>query len=1147
MSERSQQILRTILQELGRTRKRLATARAAHGVIVIVAVVSLAWTALAIVESNFWLSSSVRIWLFWLFVIVTGCAILALIAYPAAQLLGIAPGPSNEELARKIGLRFSSISDRVLSVLSLSAGQHSSADPGIIDGAIQSLSADIDTSVFSSLEDYSRVKRSSKFGVAALAVTILLFTLAPTSYVGATKRLLAPGTDFVKPIPFELTVAPGSASIVKGSSVNVRVTIAGSERPESIQLEVANTGENVSRVLETEESQSGFEHTFVNVRNDFRYRVVSTRYRSEWYSISIFERPVVKQLNVSLAPPAYSRRPGIELGSNVGDVSGLRGTKVSVNASVAGPEIDSAYLVFDDSTSTALAIDGESVTGSFTIRKSGTYRIVLASADGIENADPIEYQIDARPDDVPSVIVLTPDDNTALNESGTVAIAGRIIDDFGFSRLALLYRFSESRFGEVSESFTTVDLDISSPVELDQVFQHTWILEEHRLHAVPGDEIELYLQVWDNDTFTGRKSSRSNLIKLRYPSLSEQYESLDRSQDDAEENLTDLLDEADDVRKRFDELRDELRKSPDSDWQNNREMEQLLEQQERIEERVDEFSSEIDDLIQQMEDNGLVSEETLELYDELKKVSDEINSPELMEALEQLQDAIEQMSLDAMQEAIEKFEFSEDQYKQRLERTLDLFKQFKTQQSIDEVEKRAEELAKTEESLQEMTEQVEKEMDEASKDGPPSAEQQEKSEEDLDRLAAEQERAKKELESLLDRLEEIQEEMKDVKSAPQNEMQQMTDQLQQENLPQKMQENADQLRNQETQPAQQGQQQMQQQFNQMQQDLSQMQQNMMGSQMSINLQGLRRSLEDILVLSGQQENLRTLVEGLVGDSNLLRGYAQQQLEISEGLSTVSDSLQKMSREIPQMSREVQVQTGEALREMGSAIGAMSDRIARRATGHQKSAMMHMNELAVLLSDLLSQMMNQQSGMGGGQSMEQMVEQLQNMAGEQQKLNEQLQEMLNDAQGQRLTGDIQARLNQLAQQQEELRKQLKQLSRNPDLRGKLLGDLNKIAEQMLESVDDLQRRRMNRNMVDRQKQILTRMLEATKSMQERGKESKRESETGRSVNRPGPEELKEIEAADQLRRDLIRAMEAGYSADYEALIKKYFQLLEQGQE
>ena len=73
--------------------------------------------------------------------------------------------------------------------------------------------------------------------------------------------------------------------------------------------------------------------------------------------------------------------------------------------------------------------------------------------------------------------------------------------------------------------------------------------------------------------------------------------------------------------------------------------------------------------------------------------------------------------------------------------------------------------------------------------------------------------------------------------------------------------------------------------------------------------------------------------------------------------------------------------------------------------------------------------------------------------------------------------------------------------------------------------------------------MTRLLEATRSMQERGKEEKRESKAGEAPNRVGPDALPEDERIDALRRDLIRALEAGYAPDYEELIKRYFEELQ----
>ena len=390
--------------------------------------------------------------------------------------------------------------------------------------------------------------------------------------------------------------------------------------------------------------------------------------------------------------------------------------------------------------------------------------------------------------------------------------------------------------------------------------------------------------------------------------------------------------------------------------------------------------------------------------------------------------------------------------------------------------------------------------------------------------------------------------MQDTPSAPQQEMQQMQQQMEQQDLPQQMRENSEQLRQNQLNDAQQGQQQMSQQLQQMQQRLQQMQQGMQGQQQQMNMAGLRTALENILRLSRSQEDLRHAVQRLNSEAPVLRDYAQDQEELSTGVQTVSDSLRKIARQVPQMSRTVQTQTGDALRAMDSATESLSERNAGRAAGHQKGAMMHLNELALLLSDLLDQMQNQQGGGGGGMSMQQMMQQLQQMSGEQQRINQQMQQMLNDMQGNRLSVDQQQRLQQMAEQQRRLQQQLQQLSDEGQEAGNdVLGDLDRIAEQMEETIRELQQGQQNDRTIERQRQILTRMLQAQQSLRTQGREQKRR---GQSADDPGardaPDDLTPREEAETLRRDLIRALESGYSPDYEDLIRRYFELLQESE-
>ena len=64
------------------------------------------------------------------------------------------------------------------------------------------------------------------------------------------------------------------------------------------------------------------------------------------------------------------------------------------------------------------------------------------------------------------------------------------------------------------------------------------------------------------------------------------------------------------------------------------------------------------------------------------------------------------------------------------------------------------------------------------------------------------------------------------------------------------------------------------------------------------------------------------------------------------------------------------------------------------------------------------------------------------------------------------------------------------------------------------------------------------------MQERGKDNKREGKTAEEILRVSPADLPPSERLERLRKDLIRALETGYSSDYQALIRRYFELLQQ---
>ena len=512
----------------------------------------------------------------------------------------------------------------------------------------------------------------------------------------------------MRPAPFQIQVNPGSVELLRGDSLRIAANLEGTELPSTITLRYKNESEDkVTEEVLSGDSSYVFSRMFVNIRRSFSYSLVAGEVRSPWFDVEIVERPIIRTLQVSLEFPRYARIPAQRLEPNVGDVQALPGTRVKLESTVGGPDVREAFIVYDNDTRDTLEVNINQLTGEFTLSREGTYHILVQDANGTENSNPIKYSMKLLQDSYPTVVILSPAPLSELNEALEVMLQSRITDDFGFNRAQLSYRLAETRFGDTMPEFVSIPITLPSRSELDQELLFDWNLREMTtLDPVPGDAIEYYIQVWDNDSYAGFKSARSATQMLRIPSLAEQYQELEQKEDSVQDEMEELVEETKRIEEQFEELQNELRNKLESDWEDERQLEQLKERQSEIEDRVESLNDSFEEMTQQMENNNLSSEETMQLYQEMQEVLEEINSPELMDALNQLQEAMQELNLQQMQESLNNFQFNEDQYQQRMERTLELFKQIRVQQDLDEVAKRAEELAKQQENLQEETEKL---------------------------------------------------------------------------------------------------------------------------------------------------------------------------------------------------------------------------------------------------------------------------------------------------------------------------------------------------------------------------------------------------------------------------------------------------------
>lgn len=1068
-------------------------------------------------------------------VLLAGFIILALFVWfilrPLARFFGLLSSWDDFALAKRVGELFPNIHDRLLNALQLHREIENGTSlysPELIDASLQDLGAEIRGLDFRTVVDRSPVGKSAQWFATTSVGVLLLAAGLNTSLFSAVHRLVNYAQEFTPPARYWFEVYPGNQEVVKGANVEVSVLVhtASGQRIPANRLQLFARLEGQTRFEETSlrpDSVGVFKTVLQGVRGTTEYFVQLEDVQSEIYRLNVTDRPVLKSVQVRLDYPAYTKLPPRVQDEFVGDVTALAGTRISIRGAASKP-LTQGRIAFDDEKSVPLALRGEQFEASFLLKAETTYQIEVQDAEGLANLDPIKYQLKVIPDEPPSVTILQPGRNIDLAGATELPLIIQIKDDFGFSRLRLGHKLIHSRYEQPAKEHTFVPIGIPSSEGTQAEVPFRWDIS--KLSLVPEDVVEYFVEVFDNDVVNGPKSARSQTYLIRLPSLEEVFTDLNKGHEQSLDDLKNTLEEAKKLKENLESINQDLKKNKELDWQQQKKAEEMAKKYQELQKKLEEVKTKVDEMVQKMSEQKVLSQETLEKYLELQQLMEQLNSAELQQLVKQMQQAMQQVDREKLQQLMQQMTFSEERFRQSIERTINLLKRIQIEQKLDEVKKRAEELERLQKEVQEETSK-------SSSDEQKSSELAKKQED----LAAKQQQMEQASEELQKRMEEFFTEM------PAEKLEDLNERMKHQNLQQQMKQAARQMRSGQLRQAQQQQQQIAQQLEDYAEQVTQLQQEMLQNQAQYIMNEMRRAINNLLELSKREEELKQQSQNAPSSSPQLRQNAQDQLRVLQDLGNVINGLSELSQRsfavTPEMGRSI----GEALSKMQNAMRALETRNGPLASQEQGGAMAALNKAATQVQQALQQMM--QGGSGG---MGSLMQQLMMMAGQQMGINMQTQRL---GEGQ-LSMEQAAQAARLAQEQEAVRKSLEQLNREAEASGnreRILGDLSQIAEEMKEVVRNLEQRNVNPETIRKQERILSRLLDASKSMRERDFEKRRQARTGTQITRKSPGELDPsiFEGNGKLREDLMKALEQGYSKEYQELIRKYFEQLQKVRE
>jgi hypothetical protein len=226
----------------------------------------------------------------------------------------------------------------------------------------------------------------------------------------------------------------------------------------------------------------------------------------------------------------------------------------------------------------------------------------------------------------------------------------------------------------------------------------------------------------------------------------------------------------------------------------------------------------------------------------------------------------------------------------------------------------------------------------------------------------------------------------------------------------------------------------------------------------------------------------------------------------------------------------------AMDQMQKSVGHLQRGLGTRAGADAREAMAGLNGAAMAIRKAMSAIRSAGSSTG----LDEMLGQLSRASDRQSGLNAQTEGQL----GQPRPGGEQSGggLARLSAEQQAIQQMLNDLRQKYGAQeGETLGDLGRISKDMGDIARQLARNQLDSRTVDRQRRILSRMLDAQRSLRQRGFSNDREAQVGYAFAYRGPGSLPANlgESDNPLRSRLREALRQGYPDEVQSLIRRYF--------
>jgi hypothetical protein len=1063
----------------------------------------------------------VRAVLFFSFILTNLFVFIKFICIPLSKLYSFGTRINRYQASHIIGTFFPNVSDRLLNTLQLNDDlSHQTGNIELLRASVSQRAESLSAIPFSDAIDVRENMKYVKWVTPVFLLFLSIAVFSPDLFTEGSKRVVNYSTVYVPEAPFKFQLEDYKKEVAEGSDIQLNLKLVGEEIPQKVYL-ISPQGKQ----LMTISGRNTFSATIPKVSESGAFYFEANEFSSKDFQYSIFGRPVLGQFKAEIVYPKYLGKSN-EIINNAGDMIVPEGATIIWN--VVAKNTKQVSVQLGDSLQT---FQNEGFRFQKKFRNSTLVKVKMKGSQ-MNVTDSLNFNVNVIKDAHPSIQVEEVKDSLS---NGLRFFSGQVRDDYGLTSLKFVYTITSKDGKKRTESLPVRSV---SGLEIPFDFGVDFMRENVQLE----DQIEYYFVVSDNDGVNGSKSTRSKTFTYKLPTLEELNQKREETQEQGKENIADLLNKTKDFQKDLERLQKDLLNSKSNDWKQKNQLNQLKNQHSELLKSLEQTKEMLQNSSEEKQQLSTEDESFLEKQQMIEDLLNQLMDDELRKLLDDLEKLMEQNNKEGQQKALDEMKMSSEEMNKQLDRSLEMLKKMQVDEKIDAIEDELKKLAEQQEQLKKDIESKKTSKEEAEKKQQDINDKFNQLKDDLNQL----DKLNQELNRPMD-LPSTEEKEKSIDSEL-NDAKENISKGKESKAGQNQKSAAEQMKE------------LAEQMDSAQQESNQQQQ---GEDMEL----LREILESLVSLSLDQEKVMNDFASIHANDPNYRKYSRTQRTIVDNTVPVSDSLYELAKRQPMLSKFVDEELRGIKSNQKLAINGIGERKMREIASHQQLAMTSYNNLALMLNESLQQMQKQMQqmkdgsgscekpggsgkpGSGASQSMGNMKEMLKKQLEQMEKGSNPNGKKPGDAPGNKPgekpgegagIGLGNKEIAKMAAEQNAIRQKLEQLKNELNKEGKGEGNqLNPLLKELEKQQDDLVNKRFSSDLIRRQKDILTRLLESEKALRERGFEEKRESNEGKNQNNSNlirfdqynKEKLKQIE--------LLRTVDPVYSKYYKDKANQYF--------